>query len=168
MEPCKNDWRNLQQLPSLKTRIEASHTFFGVLANSNPILTGTGSVFNLAGTMDEPIVGLMPPGVPATDEVFGPARLTSDRGDVHHPGAQVPNWISGVLQARVDPRTESPRRGRERRNCSPCHCYSMKISAEDSLARLKTLEFSGSKPAQAALAEEKSNNEPKLTTGETS
>jgi hypothetical protein len=33
-----------------------------VLANCNPILAGAGSVFNLAGTVDEPIVGLMRPG----------------------------------------------------------------------------------------------------------
>lgn len=32
-------------------------------ANSNPILAGAGSVFNLAGTVDEPIVGLMQRGV---------------------------------------------------------------------------------------------------------
>jgi hypothetical protein len=40
----------------------------GLLANSKPILTGAGSVFNLAGTMDEPIVGLMQSGVNITDD----------------------------------------------------------------------------------------------------
>ena len=41
------------------------------LARSNPILAGAGSVFNLAGVMDEPIVGLIrPPGVTTADEAL--------------------------------------------------------------------------------------------------
>jgi hypothetical protein len=39
-----------------------------LLASSNPILAGAGSVFNLAGVMDEPIVGLIRPGVTTDDE----------------------------------------------------------------------------------------------------
>jgi hypothetical protein len=40
----------------------------GLVVSSKPMLTGAGSVFNLAGTLDEPIVGLMRPDVPPLDE----------------------------------------------------------------------------------------------------
>jgi hypothetical protein len=40
-----------------------------VLTNYNPILAGAGSVFNLSGSMDAPIVGLMQPGV-SSDEAL--------------------------------------------------------------------------------------------------
>jgi hypothetical protein len=53
----------------------------GVLANSNPILAGAGSVFNLAGIMDEPIVGLMPPGVPIIDESLELLPFYVDRAE---------------------------------------------------------------------------------------
>jgi hypothetical protein len=40
-----------------------------VLTNYNPILAGAGSVFNLSGSMDAPIVGLMQPGI-SSDEAL--------------------------------------------------------------------------------------------------
>jgi hypothetical protein len=42
---------------------------FWALANSHPTLAGAASVFNLAGTLDEPIVGLMQPGI-STEEAL--------------------------------------------------------------------------------------------------
>jgi hypothetical protein len=52
-----------------------------LLAHSNSILAGAGSVFNLAGTVDEPIVGPMQRGVTTIDEALELLAFYEDQAE---------------------------------------------------------------------------------------